>query len=159
MAWSLWFNAAEHHQPRIVPITSAQDLRDCLATLINRGYGSAMLKTNDGEGDRLTVGVEGSCAFVQYTKFNPTTAMVRFASTGQDTGEQTLEFNVGNTPTEMPLRLCISTDLMRRIVEFYFERRQLPGWVRWDDNRWTPAEAADIASGWDPEGGSEEIPF
>ena len=79
-----------------------------------------------------------------------------FASTGHDTGEQAVEFNVGNTPTEMPLRLCIPAGLMVRIATFYFERRQLPGWVQWDEERW-PMPTNGAGDTGVPS--SEDIPF
>lgn len=156
MAWSLWFDAALHRPSEVVPIASAQELRDHLGRLIDQGYGTATLKPGDEEGDRLTLGVEGALAFIQYAKFNTGTTKVLFASTGHDTGEQAVEFNVGNTPTEMPLRLCIPAGLMLRIAEFYFKRRQLPDWVQWDEERWPrPSNGAEGAGG----SGSEDIPF
>ena len=135
MGWSLHFDAALHFPERLVPVSSVADLRDHLASLIERGYGGAMLRPNDRGGDCLYLGVEGGLAFVQYTKFTRTMYEIRFASTGRDSGEPAVEFNIGNTPTEVPPRLCIPADVMRRIAEHYVEHRELPDWVPWDFDR------------------------
>jgi hypothetical protein len=113
--------------PREYEICSATSLRELLA-----GYSASrqMLFFQAPGGDCLTIGLSHSLAFVE---FNQASGMPPYLAARGDSESwhEYMEFIAGDTPTEIPLAICIPTQTAIEIAVHFFIHGRIPEDVEW----------------------------
>src|SRR5215472_15970874 len=122
MPWVLGFSAVRHMPSMEVPISNISELRDGVSQLMQRREGAAILYVLGNDRECLSFGVEGHLAYVTHIPPRESDTPVLWASTGQFSGEDFVEFNVGDTPTEILLRLCIPAERLLSVLEHFFRQ-------------------------------------
>jgi hypothetical protein len=121
-----------------------EDLTSNLDELVARKKGSAILRRSILHKDFVHFGVEGDLAFVVFLaldKGDPNRPSGWAQPKTRHTNKEIVEFNVGNTLTDVRGQFCLPVEQMVEIVEHYYLTGELldsVDWVHPQHRRHTP---------------------
>ena len=119
MTFTLKIDESPFTKNREVAITSSDCLQKEVSDILESGEGSALLQHD--KDDYLLFGVEGNYGFVQYDPGSKggDYLWLKESETGFD--EDTINFNVGGTDTEIYKHRIIDKDLVLESLLYFYE--------------------------------------
>jgi hypothetical protein len=116
-------------------ISSAQELERTLKTLATSQPRSPILTLGPVEGDHfMQLGVSNDCCFLEFHPQDDPPYYVSVGSANHAENEGIKWFDYAGTPTEIPIRNCVSFQEMLGAVAEYLETESRPKCISWEES-------------------------
>ena len=121
----------ERSEKEEIPILNEQDIRRALKRFQQED--PRVVDLISPTGDCLAIGVSSSLGCVMFMRASGDPPYL-WALGDSDDRENDIEFDVGGTPTPVPLYRCLPFERVVEIVVYYFLNGELPRDVEWDED-------------------------